>query len=148
MLRLVGVAIHDQHVLIHKADFEPFWSLPGGRAELMEPSTVGLKREMQEELGTEVNVERMLWVVENFFDFNGNSYHELGLYFLMSFPQDSPLLSRVEPWEGDEEGIKLTFKWHPIADLSNIPLVPSFLCHALGDLPSTTQHIVHLDEAQ
>ncbi len=65
--RVVGIALDDGRVLLHHADWEDFWTLPGGRAELGEALADGLRREMQEELDTVVEVERLLWVVENLF---------------------------------------------------------------------------------
>jgi 8-oxo-dGTP pyrophosphatase MutT (NUDIX family) len=49
-LRVAGVAIHDGHVLLHRAECDDFWALPGGRAELLEPAAESLIREMQEEV--------------------------------------------------------------------------------------------------
>ena len=77
--RIVGVALHDGHVLLHRGESEDFWTLPGGRAELGEPAEETLRREMREELGVEVEVERLLWVVENFFSYQGRSWHELAV---------------------------------------------------------------------
>ena len=57
--RVVGIAINDGRVLLHRAETDDFWALPGGRAELMEPASVTLQREMQEELGIEVQVLRL-----------------------------------------------------------------------------------------
>ena len=34
--RVVGVALHNGRVLLHKNETEHFWSLPGGRGELLE----------------------------------------------------------------------------------------------------------------
>jgi ADP-ribose pyrophosphatase YjhB (NUDIX family) len=79
--RVVGVAIHNDAVLLHRADHEPFWTLPGGRAEHGETAEQTIRREMLEELATDVHVVRLLWLVENFFDYEGLSYHELALYF-------------------------------------------------------------------
>lgn len=36
--RVVGVALHERHVLIHRSETDDFGTLPGGRAELMEPA--------------------------------------------------------------------------------------------------------------
>ena len=38
-------------ILLHRADYEDFWSLPGGRVEMLEDSREALRREMLEELG-------------------------------------------------------------------------------------------------
>src|SRR3954449_8179577 len=82
--RVAGVLLDrtGERVLIHRAPSEPFWTLPGGRVELMEPASEAFKREMLEELGADVQVERLLWVVENFFPYDGKRWHEIAFYFL------------------------------------------------------------------
>ncbi|PWK14352.1 NUDIX domain-containing protein [Tumebacillus permanentifrigoris] len=40
------------------------FDLPGGRVDILEPSNVTIVREFAEELGVEVQVDRLLWVVE------------------------------------------------------------------------------------
>ena len=54
--RVVGVAVHNDAVLLHQGEGDDFWTLPGGRAEIGEPAAQTLKREMQEELGVLVEV--------------------------------------------------------------------------------------------
>jgi 8-oxo-dGTP pyrophosphatase MutT (NUDIX family) len=78
-----------------------FGRSPGGRAELGEPAAQTLKREMLEELNTKVEVVRLLWLVENLFEYADKEYHEIGLYFLMRFPDDSEILRQSQPlnWE-------------------------------------------------
>ncbi len=36
--RIVGMAFDRDRVLLHRAESDDFWALPGGRAELLEPS--------------------------------------------------------------------------------------------------------------
>jgi ADP-ribose pyrophosphatase YjhB (NUDIX family) len=147
--RIVGVALHEGRVLLHKGESEDFWTLPGGRAEIGEPATETLKREMREELEVEVEIERLLWVVENFFTYLGTSWHELALYFLMSFPHDSDLLKRTSRFYGYEivepEVITLIFEWHSLDALDSVTLLPSFLKQGLRALPERTEHVVHTD---
>ena len=68
-LRVAGIAIHKGHVLLHRAECDDFWALPGGRGELLEPAVAALKREMKEEMDADVTVVRLLWVLENFFEY-------------------------------------------------------------------------------
>ena len=146
--RVVGVALHGDRVLIHRAEIDDFWSLPGGRPTLMESSEDALAREMHEELGDEVCIRRLLWVVENFFEYVGRPHHELGLYFLMSIPEESGLWEKGEEFDGDENGLRLIFRWCPIASLDQIRIVPSFLYQALTDIPAEPRHIVHRDPTE
>ncbi len=145
--RVAGVAMDNGRVLIHRAEGDPFWTFPGGRCELGEPAAEALKREMREELGAEVEVARLLWLVENFFTYAGKSCHELALYFLMRFPEASEITKRQQPFHGSEGDLVLTFQWFPRhpQTLAKLPLLPSFLPNALQKLPESPQHLVHYD---
>jgi ADP-ribose pyrophosphatase YjhB (NUDIX family) len=146
--RVAGVALHQDRVLLHRAEGDDFWALPGGRGEMLEPSPETLRREMREETGLAVTVDRLLWVVENFFDYSGKTWHELGLYFLMSFPTDSPVWAHGDTFLGQEafpdgRRLLLFFQWFPLAGLEALTVYPSFLSAGLRQVPLTVQHIIH-----
>ena len=152
--RVAGVIVDEGYVLLQKADIDDFWIVPGGRVELREPAAESLKREMLEEIGVEVKIERLLWVVENFFEYGGKSCHELAFYFLVSLPPGSPLYDKRRTFMGYEEyfneytsdnRLGLTFQWFPVDDLHSIHLYPSFLRAALKLLPDGVVHVVHTD---
>jgi ADP-ribose pyrophosphatase YjhB (NUDIX family) len=143
--RVVGIALDKNRVLLHKAEKDDFWALPGGHVELREQAEDALKREMKEEIGVEIQVKRLVWVVENFFEYEDTPYHELGLYFLIDLPSDSNLYDKNEPFIGYEEGVKLIFQWHSLNDLENTPLYPTFLQKGLKSIPENIEHIVHID---
>ncbi len=105
-----------------------------------------IRREIQEELSTDAEVLRLLWLVENFFDYDGLSYHELALYFLIRFPPDSELLTQ-NAFESTDGETRLHFKWYPLHEetLFSLPLLPSFLASGLRNLPTSVTHIVHWD---
>jgi len=46
--RAAAVIVQGGRVLVHRADYEDFWSLPGGRVEMLEESRGALRREMLE----------------------------------------------------------------------------------------------------
>ena len=56
---------------------ELFYCPPGGRVEFGELSAEALRREMREELGSEIMNPRLLGVLENRFSFNGQQGHEI-----------------------------------------------------------------------
>ncbi|MDQ6661285.1 MAG: NUDIX domain-containing protein [Chloroflexota bacterium] len=143
--RIAGVVISNNAILFQKAveDKYTFWFLPGGRAELSESAQETLKREMREELDLDIKVERLLWVVENFFDNGKFLVHELGLYFLMTFPEDAHIYSQGTLFEREHAGDHLVFEWLPIDSLATASLYPSFLKKVLHALPDRTQHLVH-----
>lgn len=101
--RIVGVCMHNDHVLLHKVVTDDFWALPGGRAEFLEYSPDTLRREMKEKLDVDVTVGRLLYISENFFEFNGVSWHELSLYYLFDFPEGHRYYTSDE-FHGIEDG--------------------------------------------
>ena len=143
--RVVGAAFRPGAVLLHRADRDPFWSLPGGRGELGEASPATLVREMEEELGETVSVGRLLWAVENFFHYDGMPYHEIAFYHLMHFRPEAPIAVAREDWPARDGDVALTFRWTPLEALADLYLVPSFLRQGLLVPPEHPVHVVHRD---
>ncbi len=114
--------------------------------ELHEPGDAAVLRELAEEMGEDARIERLVWVVDNFFQHRGVRCHEASLYFLISLPQDSPAYRAWEPWTRTEvDGTELLFRWFPLAELQSVNLLPSFLRTALGRLPAGAEYLVHRD---
>ncbi len=144
--RVVGVAIERDRVLLHRAAHEDFWSLPGGRGEVGETATASLARELREELDAAVRVGRLLWIADTFFEWRGRSWHELGLYFLVRFADQTAIDARGDRFRGDEEGIVLLFEWFSL-DALPARLYPTFLHDRLRALPDAPEYLVHHDPA-
>ena len=87
---LIGVGaviIHQSKILIVKRANEPakgLWSVPGGVVELGEQLYKALTREVKEETGLEIDIERLLDAVDNIvFDKAGKiQYHYVLLDYL------------------------------------------------------------------
>jgi ADP-ribose pyrophosphatase YjhB (NUDIX family) len=76
------------HLLIHRAAHEPFWTIPGGTAELGEDSRTNLGCGRSRKSSTlRSTVGRLVFLVENFFDLENRAWHELGWYYLMGLPE-------------------------------------------------------------
>ena len=162
-LRAVAVILDQEQrrVVIHRASHEDFWTLPGGRVELGERAAEALVREMREEIGVEVEVGRLLWVVEGFVAFLERHWHEISFYFLTTLPLDCPLYDQ-DRWSGIEEGIEdlyipkelrgttntleLLFEWQDIDRLHDVNLFPRFLQDDLRTLPTEVQHVVRVGD--
>jgi ADP-ribose pyrophosphatase YjhB (NUDIX family) len=139
--RAAGIALHHDRVLLHRSKQDAFWALPGGRVEAMETAQDTLVREMLEKINADITVGRLLYVVENFFNYNGEDYHEIGLYFLIHVPQD---LYVDQPFYGIErQSLKLIFEWVVLDDLSNRAINPDFLSAALMNIGDSARHIVN-----
>jgi ADP-ribose pyrophosphatase YjhB (NUDIX family) len=143
--RVAAVFLHDRHALLHRGLPDSFWTLPGGRPELYESSHDALIREMQEEMGLRVEIQRLLWVVENFFEYEGEQAHELAFYYLMRRPENSGLDDLNVEFTGFEGDLPIIFRWYPVELLADVPLYPTLLKTALADLPAFPVHVIHVD---
>jgi ADP-ribose pyrophosphatase YjhB (NUDIX family) len=144
--RVAGVCVHEDHVLLHRDEKDDHWVMPGGRPHLYESSWDALIREMDEEIATRVAILRLLWVVENFFEYFGERLHEIAFYYQMSLAKDSPYRDVGEDFTGQEGEVPLLFRWFPINEIERVRLYPTFLRTALSALPDSPVHLIHVDQ--
>ncbi len=142
--RIAAIAISDGHVLLQRAEDSNEWFVPGGRAELLETAQDGLRREMREELHSDIRVERLLFVVENFFSVGNIAHHELGLYFSIAFADES-MYDKQRTFLVQDANMPFIFQWIPLHTLEDVLVYPLCLQKILQSIPETTQHIVHFD---
>ena len=153
--RVAGVCVDEGHVLLQTSADSSFCFLPGGRAEMMESSETALKREMCEELRLEasnVQVQRLLWVVENLFHDEDGPQHEIGFYYQVAFTNHPELYDKTKAHEAIEDtGLHandpqlFALRWFPLTALDQMLVYPMFLKTGLRHLPSSAQHIIETD---
>jgi 8-oxo-dGTP pyrophosphatase MutT (NUDIX family) len=145
--RVAGVILSQERILLQQVKGWSFWFLPGGHGAIFESSQEALKREIREELNTDVKIGRLVWVIENFYKLKGKSRHELGLYYLVEIPTNSPLgqIDNLPGKDGEINQFEMVSRWYNLRDIANINLVPSCLKVKLVNIPEHTEHIVHRD---
>lgn len=143
--RAAAIIIRGDKVLIHKEERENFWSLPGGRVEWHERTEATLVREMREEIGVGATVDRLVWIVENFYRQEGRDVHEVAFYHVVELGEDPRIHPSHQTFEGVDPVVPLEFRWVPIDELDRFPLFPTFLANGLKSLPQSPAHIVHSD---
>ena len=148
-LRAAAVIFHDEYVLLHQVEGDDFWCLPGGRVEPGEHAAQTVIREMEEEVGASVQIEKTLCIVENFFSYNGRPNHEIGIYLVARLEPGSPLLDLAVSHSGHERNKRLTFTWVARQRLSEIEVRPVFLRQLLQvdrvDLAHVIQRESHFE---
>lgn len=139
--RVVGVLIDGDKVLMQKRKNDRFWALPGGRGEMMEISKDTIKREYKEELKITIDVGRLLWVAENFFNFNNTNIHEISFYYLVSLQRDE-FITKLDEFNGIEEGKDIIFKWFDLSSIKDAPIKPKFLNEELLNIDESIKHFI------
>jgi len=144
-LRVAGLVFHHDHVLLHHALHELFWTVPGGRCEMMENTAATVRREFAEELGVDVQVERLVALVENFFEYESTMCHELCFYYSVTLPAHSPLLDVDRTMSAVDGGVPLEFRWFPVGTLHEVEIRPTCLVEIVraNETEPGIRHILH-----
>lgn len=139
--RVGAVIIEDGCVLLAKTDAADYYYSVGGGVQLGETAEAAVKREVFEETGLEYQVDRLLFVQENFFEDavvrKGVRFHEISFFFLMK-PMGRVNINK-ESWccAGREH-----MHWVPVAELKNLKVFPEFFADELAELSDGIKHFV------
>ncbi|HEY3337094.1 MAG TPA: NUDIX domain-containing protein [Propionicimonas sp.] len=115
--RAAAIIMHAGSVLMACNDAEPYFYSIGGGVQHMETAEAAVRREVSEETGLDLPIDRLAFVHENFFSgsttsgLGGRYCHELTFYFLMTFDPARPPV--VAP--RTTGGIREWFEWVDLA---------------------------------
>jgi ADP-ribose pyrophosphatase YjhB (NUDIX family) len=101
---------------------EHFHRLLGGGIDFGERGEDAVRRELAEEIGVDIRVQRLAGTIENIFTYEGRPGHELVLVYKASF--EDPTLYRRDRFDGIEED-PVNAIWHVLEGPgSEIPVYP------------------------
>jgi len=142
-IRVGALIIKDGRLLTVKHKDYPFYYTVGGRLEFNETTEEGVIREVFEEIGCNIEVERLAVISESFFvghDYDGKEHHGIGFYYLMK-GQDCEGLDIADGTPTDQEREQLF--WLDMNELEQFNLVPPFLKTSLKDL-NRSNSVIHV----
>lgn len=141
-LRTSGLLVYKNNILLHRKIEDNFFVPIGGRVKLQENSEVALIREFREELGILIEIEKLLFIVENFPMINNEKYHEICFIYKVRALNVNKILLEYDSFVYNN----LEFKWFKLEELlcSSTIFKPEFLNSCNNWLPDRTQHIINL----
>lgn len=144
-LRACGILINDGKVLMVRNDEDPFFYSLGGCVEHGESLEEAVIREVWEETGWKFEIERLVFIHENFFrgkarTIEGLRCHEVAFYYLMKWDPNCVITSNSKSMGGLPERLE----WLEISQLNNqkMQVYPTFFATELLNLPLHSKHIV------
>ena len=135
-VRATALIVQNNQLLVTKED-DYFYTI-GGAIQVNERTEEAVVREVKEELGVKAQAGKLAFVVENRFEQDGISYHNIEFHYLVDLLEDAPLTMQ-------EDEKTQPCEWIDLDQLQNIQLVPAFLKTALLDWDGQLRHI-HLEK--
>ena len=133
-LNVRGAALinHNNKILVHKNINSDHYALLGGRVEIGEDSETTIKREIQEELGKEIDIVGYVSTVENFFEMKGSKYHEIMFVYKAEFinEEDKLIQNTIKNIEGKDY---LQYEWLDLDKIDTYNLKPKMMKEILKE---------------
>lgn len=94
------IIIKDNKILLHKNANRDNYCLPGGGVQFLESSEEAIIREIKEETGLDIKVDKFVSTIENIFERDGIKFHEIYFIYRGSFIEDVDTSKIIENIEG------------------------------------------------
>ena len=123
-VRVAGVIIHNNKVLVHRNVNSEHYALVGGRVEIGENSIDAIKREIKEEIGKDIEITGYISTIENFFQMDSQKYHEIMFVHKAEFKieKDQKIEDTIKNIEGKDY---LVYEWIPLEKIDEYPIKPN-----------------------
>ena len=131
-IRAAGIIIHNNKMLTHKSVNKNHHALIGGRVQIGENSEVTLKREIMEEIGKEIEITGYVSTIENFFEFESETYHEIMFIHKAEFvnEEDKKIECTLENLEGKDY---LKYEWIDLDKIDEYDIKPKVIKEILKE---------------
>lgn len=139
--RAVGVCVKDGKVFISKLKDDKFWTFVGGKPNFGESTADAVLREFEEEIGVKLQIGRLAAVIENFFEFQENNWHQYIFLYILKDEENA-----LEIFEGEraiKDNAKGIYKWVDIADLKNESIKPDCLAQIFANPHKGVQYFIN-----
>ena len=137
ILRAAALIIKNGCFLAAKNEDHDCYYTVGGGIEINETSEEAVVREVYEETGYRLEIERLAYIQERFFAANSQRYHEIVFFYLMKTNENMNVENN-----NCTDHKKETLHWLPLDSLGEVNLVPEFLAtKSFADI-TCIEHIV------
>jgi 8-oxo-dGTP pyrophosphatase MutT (NUDIX family) len=138
LVRTAAFIIKNRSLLFAKNINSPYYYLVGGGIEENETSEEAIVREIYEETGLNLDVDKLVIIQERFHKIDKQKFHEIRFFYSVKDNVEINIPDGTFTDQGTDE----TLHWFPIDKLNEYNIVPSFLKTMSFDNLNAIRHIV------
>lgn len=139
--RAAAFIIKENRILMAKNANHPCYYVVGGGIEIGESSEEAIVREIFEETGLKLEVDRLAVIQERFYEANNQKHQEIVFFYLMKYNANI----NIPDNSFTDQGARETLHWLPVNDLEQFNIVPSFIKTKRFDCITSIEHIISYD---
>ena len=146
-VRVNGILMNNGKMLILRMNNVLPYCCPGGHVMMGEDSMTAMKREFEEETGIKVEIEKLIAIIENFFNSKDVECHEISFYYLLKANEFKDNKDKdFSLIENDKGKLKnMEYKWIDPVDVDKYNFQPTILHDKLKKKDFTFSHIIFKD---
>lgn len=142
-IRTVGVLVRNNKILVQRDKNGNEYALPGGHIKIGETLESGLIREYREEIGVDINIKRLLWSEECFWEYKGKQAHNIAFYFLIEECEGFEIPDNGE-FISHKDNCSIVIGWVNIGEIHKMTIYPDFLKTEIYRLNGPIRHFVSM----
>jgi ADP-ribose pyrophosphatase YjhB (NUDIX family) len=141
-VRSCGIILKNESVLMVSNNKDDYLYSVGGAVEVGENLEDACQREVYEETGFHYEIDRLVFIHENFFKWGKKPFHEIAFYFLMKPNKYEKFTKKSTNMTGGVEEMV----WIPLSEYHLHKAYPAFFKDELKNIPHQVKHIVTYED--
>jgi len=138
--RSAGILIRGDKVLVQREKDGNEYAFPGGHVIVGETGEQSLIREYLEETGAKINVDRLVWIEECFWNWGEKEAHTVAFYYLITL--ENPADISDEYFAPQKDNCNVVLEWMTFAKLQDVTLYPDFAKNKIENISEQIEHFV------
>lgn len=141
--RVIGVCVKNNKVFLSRLKTDEYWTFIGGKIELGEASNEAIIREYKEETGATLQINRLMAIIENFFEMDNHNWHQFIFFYLLN--DDNNELEDFDGYKEVNDNRNAIYQWFNLEQIDVLNIKPNCAHQVLKEFPQNIVHYINRD---
>ena len=139
-VKACGIVIKNKKILLVNKKGTDYLSFLGGSIDFNEQSQDAVIRAFKEQTGANIKANRLIYIVENFYNIDNKRVHEyIFVHMMVDTRNEIKVTDEEKPLINDPD---LSYKWYDTEKIEELNIKPDLFGGRIGVLPVEPEHMV------